>query len=112
MPVDIDDLVNASVIDVWGRPATFRPRSGGAYAVSVVFFDAFRQVVILDGEAGVTTTDPKAGVKLSDLAALGAPAPKQNDRLEVGSIRYVINNAEPDGEGWSNLELSIASGST
>ncbi|WP_343618812.1 hypothetical protein [Ralstonia sp.] len=108
MTVNWDALVLGPLMGVFGESVTYRPATGGSYAITGVFDDAYlKEVMFEDASTGVTEISAVLGVQLSQFTAV----PVQNDQLSVARVNttYVVREARADSHGGMKLLLSKVS---
>lgn len=106
--VDFDNLLNTSVLDVFGEEPDDRPTytvSGGGYSVrfDAVFDDAYLGLMLSDGPE-IATIDPVIGARYAQFAD---GHPRQGGTVTVPRVgkTFRISNVEGDGKGWALLRL-------
>lgn len=106
MAVDWDQI-NVDVRDVFGPDPVdwpvYRPVIGAPFSINGIFDQAFLLVTLIDEHAAASTLNPVMGVRLADFPA----PPQQNDRVYVPKVNatFVVQNVQPDSEGWAMLQL-------
>lgn len=106
--VDWDALVLAPLQAVFGEPVTFIPASGDTPFVGAgVFDEAYRQIDLAGGEA-VTTECPVLGIRVSAFQSPMQILPKQDDKLSIRGVTYVIREVQLDSHGGAKLLLNLA----
>ena len=95
-------LLLSSCLRSFGEPAVYLPvQSTQRINITVIFDETFRT---LDVETGTTvqSTQPKAGIKLSELPF----EPRAGDRLLIRNKTYRITEYQPDGQGGAEVLLT------
>ena len=107
MAVDWDQAVLGPVMAVFGEPVTYCPAAGGSFPITGVFDEAYRDLLLVDDSAGITTETPVLGVRLAEFPA----PPLQNDTLTIGSVgcTYAVREVRLDGHGYAKLMLTFVS---
>lgn len=94
------DLTTAAALNIMGEAATYH-RSGQAdAAVHVVFEDSYVEVVT-DLGTRLSSTGPRAFVRLADLD----PPPVVGDEMTVRGERLRVRDVQPDDAGAAKLVL-------
>lgn len=88
-------------VDTFGTDAIYKPVTASQYALRGVFDKAYKSVDPQTDNAGVVSTYPAFGVRLSDMEA----TPAKGDQVIVGGVTYRVIRSEPDGQGGSTLVL-------
>lgn len=107
MAIDWQDKVGAPCVAVFGEPVagTYRPydTSLASYPLNPVFDEAYREVVLLDGESATSDVMPVAGVNDSQFKSV----PRQNDmwQRQASGQWYMVKEVRPDGHGITLLKL-------
>lgn len=104
--IDWDAVVLKPVIGTLGEPATYRPATGAAFAITVVFDSGFTGVDA--GGLVVTSTSPRVGVRLAEFPASFDAERAQGDRLTITrtGVNYVVKEGRPDSHGGARLDLN------
>lgn len=109
--IDFDALVNGTVESTFGQACSYLPQGAALpVAISATFFEGY--LALDDGlPPPAQASRPHLGVQVSQiLAVLPTFDPKacQGDMVTVADGRvYVVKSGQPDGTGWTNLELQL-----
>ncbi len=115
VPIDLDALVNASVLDEFAVAVSYQPlvSSPGAPAFPARgIFDADHELVLTEvansefDAAGHSTTGPVIALRPLELGLM----PKQGDRVVIAAKTYAVWDIRPDGDGWVDLILKARVG--
>lgn len=107
--IDFDKIVLGPLMRTFGESSQPLYRFGGAGAAvelpDAVYDEAYVEVVEPENGPPITSTTPVIGVRL----ALLSQAPAQGDTVYVPRVNetYMVNNIEPDGQGWALLKLTF-----
>lgn len=109
MAIDWDAKVGTPTTKIFGVDggAKFKPAAGGSFDIIGVFDEGYRETVVIDNVAQTTDATPVLGVPLSQFAALGAPAPAQDDVIIVKAEQFLIKEVRPDSHGHAKLMLAF-----
>lgn len=108
MMVDLDALLNATTLDVWGVDVTYSPivSSPGRAAFAVKATWVREPVTVLTEMAasemrasGHSTIAPMLGMRVADLGL----DPAAGDRITVYGTVYEIWDPQVDTTGWAEL---------
>ena len=103
--INWDTTVLAPLMAVFGESVTYRPLSGGSYAITGVFDDAYlKEILFEDATTGVTTVSAVLGVQLSQFQE----NPIQNDKLFIRGTNYIVREVRADSHGGAKLLLTRA----
>ncbi len=112
MSIDWESKVGAQVVKVFGTdtPAIYMPAAGSPYPVTPVFDEAYREIIILDGESPTSDAKPVVGINDSQFQA----EPVQGDKIQiwlkgVPYKTYLVKEVRSDSHGVTRLELNFAS---
>lgn len=86
----------------FAEPATYVPKSGSPYAVSIIFDKAYQEVDP-DSQAIIMSDSPRA--KIREAQIVGTPGP--GNKLTVRGVTYNIVEHMPDGQGVVELRLHV-----
>jgi hypothetical protein len=105
MPIDWDNAVIAPVMDVFGEPVTYQPRSGAPFEVSGVFNEAYRELAALGDAIPMSGAQPMLSVRLAEFMEI---EPRQGDQLTVQRTgeTYWVREVRADGHGGACLLLN------
>lgn len=108
--VDWDSLVLAPLFGIFAEPIDYAPASGASsYRIAGVY-DAQYHPIDPDTGVRLMSSAPMIGVRDTELALLGAPAPQQDDRMTVVrlGLMFVIREVQPDSHGHTRCLLNVA----
>jgi hypothetical protein len=88
------------VLQTFGIPAVYHPRTGGDIAVTGVF-DEKGLVVDTSGDIPVETRQPMLCIRKADFATL----PRKGDTVSVRGVLYEVTLLQDDG--WAEMRLIL-----
>jgi hypothetical protein len=105
--VDWDAILIGPVDGIFGEPATYFPATGGSWAITGIFDEAYVEVALAGG-MGVTSARPVIGVQLSQFLFY---IPQQGDTLTIARTgeTFIVKEVRDDGHGAAQLLLNLDS---
>lgn len=86
---------------------TYEPQSGGSYETSAIF-EKSHEFVETDGNVEFSTAKPVIWLRYTEVDALSAPVPKQDDVFIIDGDSYVAVDVQPDGRALYQIVLMVA----
>ena len=102
MVVETDAVRLQFLKDFGVSDATYRDTSAGISATIYALLRKEYLEEVAGGEVGVESSAPFALVRTSDV-----PNVVQGDQITISGTTYTIWDVEPDGEGMTDLRLSV-----
>lgn len=98
---EIADAILKTTTTALGVPIIYAPDEGEEIELNAVWDDNY---VGVDPDTGaqVTSTSPRAGIRIADL---GDITPTKDDRVTKGGQEYRISDFQKDGQGGAMLFL-------
>ncbi len=105
--VDFAALVLGPCMEAFGRDhaITFYPRGVRAGFAIPGIFDRHGTTITLQGEAAISSRQPRLGVRLSDFASW-PNEPQQGARVSIDGEVWFVMDVQPDGLAGATLSLS------